>query len=78
MRENSWRQQPRELRQTQRDTHTPHKQERTDESTPKGDVNREQYRSPNKSHDTMSRQRRKPRASAEGNGPGHNSYSRTT
>ena len=60
MRENSWRQQPRELRQPQKDTHTPQKQERTDENTPKGDVNREQYRSPNQSHGTMGRQRRKP------------------
>ena len=43
----------------------------------KGDVNREQYRSPDKSHGTMGRQRSKPRASAEDNGPGHNSYNRT-
>ena len=57
-RENSWRQQPRKLRlDTQKkETHTSHEQQRTDENTPKGDVNREQYRSPDKSHGTMGRQ----------------------
>ena len=35
MRENSWRQQPGELRQRQKDRHTPHKQEQRNENTPK-------------------------------------------
>ena len=43
----------------------------------KGDVNREQHRSSDKSHGTTGRQRRKPRTNAKDNRPGHNSYSRT-
>ena len=60
-----------------KETHTSHKQQRTDENTPKGDVNREQYRSPDKGHGTTGRQQSKPIASAKDNGPGHNSYGRT-
>ena len=44
---------------------------------PKGDVNRKQYRSPDKSHGTIGRQQSKHRASVKDNGPGHNSYGRT-
>ena len=43
-------------RHTKKETHTSHEQQRTDKNTPKGDVNREQYRSPDKSHGTMGRQ----------------------
>ena len=60
-RENSRRQQPRKLRldtkkKKKKKKHTSHKQQRTDENMPKGDGNREQYRSPDKSHGTMGRQ----------------------
>ena len=61
---------------TENHTHPTNKSRHT-KLRQKGDVNREQHRSPDKSHGTMGRQRSKPRAIAEGNGPGHNSYNRT-
>ena len=42
-----------------------------------GNVNREERRSPDKSHGTMGRQRSKPRTRAEENRPGRNFYNRT-
>ena len=77
-RENSWRQQLRELRlkHKKNDTHPKDNSEQM-KICQKGDVNREQHRSSDKSHGTMGRQQRKPRTSAKDNRPGHNSYSRT-
>ena len=46
-------------------THIPKRQQRTDENTQKGNVNREQHRSSDKSHGTMGRQRNKPGTRAE-------------
>ena len=66
MRENSWRQQPRELRPKHKknDTH-PRDNSKQTKIRQKGDVNREQHRSSDKSHGTTGRQRRKPRTSAK-------------
>ena len=76
MRENSYRQQPRELRlkhgkmtHIQRTTADRQKQA-------EGNVNREQHRSSDKSHGTTGRQRSKPGTRSEENGLGHNSYNR--
>ena len=78
MREKSSRQQLREFRARHRKSYTSHEQERTYENTTKRDVNREQHRSQNKSYGTMGRQRSQPGATEKGNGPGHESYNRTT
>ena len=77
-RENSWRQQPRELRLKHRKKrHTSQKATADRQKYAKGNVNREQHRSSDKSHGTMGRQWNKPGTRTEENRLGHNSYNRT-